>query len=497
MADSSSPAPPFSPLNADQESILFRVLIENLRDYSITTLDPQGRYNSWNEGSERLLGYAEAEALGQSSRLIFTTEDRERGVPEEEMRGARENGRAEDDRWHVRKDGSRFWASGIMTPLLDESGALLGYAKVMRDLSARRQAEETLRASEERYRLAVENVQDYAIYHIDPHGVITTWNQGAERIKGYTESEVLGQHFRLFYTEEDIRGGKAEREMEIAAREGRCEDEYWRVRKGGQWFWGNEIITALRTETGELLGFIKISRDLTRRRQAEEERIAAEREASVLAERHRLAQELHDTLAQGFTGIKLQLDAAEEALEDAPTEAKARVLRARDIARESQLEARRTIRALRLYALETRELGVALSHLVQDNTTGSEVEAQFQVTGTPYPLPAPVESEIFRIAQEALTNTIRHSGARHLLLELAFTETTVRLRIRDDGRGFDPEAEGHVGFGLQGIRERVNRLGGSLVLLSAPGQGTELDVTVDTSARSGGQTDTPKEQEKL
>jgi len=497
MADSSSPAPPFSPLSTDQESVLFRLLIENVRDYSITTLDPQGRYNSWNRGSERLLGYTEAEILGQPSAHIFTTEDRERGAPEEEMRIARENGRAEDDRWHVRKDGSRFWASGILTPLWEKSGGLLGYAKIMRDLSARRQAEETLRASEERYRLAVENVQDYAIYHIDPHGYITSWNQGAERIKGYAEPEVLGQHFRLFYTEEDIRDGKPEWEMEIAAREGRCEDEYWRVRKGGQQFWGNEIITAVRTETGDLLGFIKISRDLTRRRMAEEERITAEREASVLAERHRLAQELHDTLAQGFTGIKLQLDAAEEALENAPEEAKAYVLRARDVARESQIEARRTIRALRLYALETRELGVALSHLVQDNTTGSEVKAQFQVTGTPYPLPAPVESEIFRIAQEALTNTMRHSGANHLLLELAFAKTTVRLRIRDDGRGFDPETTGHTGFGLQGIRERVDRLGGSLRLLSAPGQGTELDVTVDTSSVSGGQAYPPKEQENL
>jgi len=497
MSDFPGPAPPFSPLNADQESTLFRVLIENLRDYSIATLDPQGRYNSWNEGSERLLGYTEAEALGQPSRLIFTAEDRERGDPEEEMRIAREHGRAEDDRWHVRKDGSRFWASGIMTPILDESGAFLGYAKIMRDLSARRQAEEALRASEERYRLAVENVQDYVIYHIDPHGVVTSWNKGAERIKGYTESEVLGQHFRLFYTEEDIRSGKPEREMEIAARDGRCEEEYWRVRKGGQRFWGNEIMTALRTETGELLGFIKISRDLTQRRLAEEERIAAEREASVLAERHRMAQELHDTLAQGFTGIKLQLDAAEEALEDAPKEAKACVLRARDIAQESQVEARRTIRALRLYALETRELGVALSHLVQDSTTGSEMEAQFQMTGSPYPLPAPVESEIFRIAQEALTNAMRHSGARRLLVELAFAETTVRLRVRDDGQGFDPEAAGHAGFGLQGIRERVKRLGGSLRLQSAPGQGTELDVTVDTSARSGEPAYTPKEQEKL
>jgi PAS domain S-box-containing protein len=486
ITDFSQAPLPFAPLNLDQEGVLFRLLIENARDYAICTLDTQGRYNSWNTGAERLIGYTEAEVLGRHSALIFTAEDREQSVPADEIRRARDTGRAEDDRWHVRKDGTLFWASGVLTPILDQSGEIQGFAKIMRDLTAQREAEETLRANEERYRLAVENVKDYAIYHLDPEGYITTWNQGAERIKGYTEPEVLGQHFRLFYTVEDIQNGKPEWELEVAAREGRCEDEYWRVRKDGQIFWGNEIITALRTDAGKLLGFIKISRDLTQRRQAEEERIAVEREASVLAERHRLAQELHDTLSQAFTSIKLQLEAAEEALEVAPEETKVHLARARDLARQSQVEARRTIRALRLYALETRALQIALAHLAQENVAGAGIDAKFQVEGAIFSLPAPVESELFRIAQEALTNAVRHAGARNVLLELAYSPTTVRLRVRDDGRGFDPTAVTGGGFGLQGIRERAARLGGTLTLESKPGQGTEIAVEVIVARVSGG-----------
>lgn len=366
-----------------------------------------------------------------------------------------------------------------MIPLRDESGNILGYAKLMRDLTARRLAEEALRTSEERYRLAVENVRDYAIFHLDPEGHITSWNQGAERIKGYTEEEVLGRHFRIFYTEEDVRTGKPEWELEMAAREGRCEDEYWRVRKDGRKFWGNEIVTALRTENGTLLGYVKISRDLTRRRQAEEERLAAEREASVLAERHRMAQELHDTLAQGFTGIKLQLEAAEYVLEEDREEAKRHLQRARKMANESQVEARRTIRALRIYALETRALEVALAHLVRDNALHSVIDTQFRMEGVPQPLPAPLESELFRIAQEALTNALRHSEAVHIVLELIYGETALQLRIQDDGRGFDPYRSEQHGFGLLGIRERVERIGGTLHLQSRPGHGTTVEVTLD------------------
>jgi PAS domain S-box-containing protein len=253
---------------------LYRVLVETVRDYAIFHLDPKGFISSWNAGARRLKGYEKQEIVGQHFSVFYPPEDIASGKPDHELVVAEAEGRFEDEGWRLRKDGSRFWANVIITALRDEDGTLIGFAKVTRDLSERRQAEQALRESEQTFRLLVQTVVDYGIFMLDPTGRVASWNDGAERINGYTADEIIGRHFSTFYPIEDISSGKPQLELRVAAEVGRFEDEGWRLRKDGTRFWSNVIITALRAPNHELLGFAKVTRDLTERRASEERAIA-------------------------------------------------------------------------------------------------------------------------------------------------------------------------------------------------------------------------------
>jgi PAS domain S-box-containing protein len=263
------------------------LLIDSVTDYAIFMLDADGFVLSWNRGAERIKGYEPHEIIGRHFSTFYCEEDVIGGKPQRILFAARTQGRVEDEGWRQRKDGSRFWASVTVTALWSPDGTLRGFGKVTRDLSAKRVAEEELRASEERLRLLVENVVDYAIYMLDLTGKVTTWNLGAERMKGYAASEILGQNFEVFFPEEDRREGKPQRELDIARERGHYEDEGWRVRKDGSRFWANAVMAAARDARGRLVGFTKITRDLTERREAEatERRLVLERTARAAAER--------------------------------------------------------------------------------------------------------------------------------------------------------------------------------------------------------------------
>jgi PAS domain S-box-containing protein len=250
----------------------YRLLVESIRDYAIFLLDLDGRVASWNPGAERINGYKVDEIVGRHFSIFYPASAVERGWPDRELETARRLGRFEDEGWRVRKDGSTFWATVIISTVRDASGRLIGFSKVTRDLSERRENEERLRQSEERFRLLVETVQDYAIFLLDPDGRVATWNAGAQRIKGYTAQEVIGRSFTMFYPQDALDRNWPAIELEHAKRLGRFEDEGWRVRKDGSRFWANVIITALRDAEGRLRGFAKITRDLTERR-AQEERL--------------------------------------------------------------------------------------------------------------------------------------------------------------------------------------------------------------------------------
>jgi PAS domain S-box-containing protein len=259
----------------------YRLLIDAITDYAIYMLDPEGRVSSWNPGAQRFKGYTSHEILGQHFSRFYTEEDLVNDLPARALHLARTEGRFENEGWRLRKDGSRFWAHVIIDPIWSPTGILLGFAKVTRDLTERKRAERDLANSEQQFQLLVQGVTDYAIYMLDPTGRITSWNAGAERIKGYSSQEIIGSHFSRFYTEEDRAAGVPEKSLETARREGRFEKEGIRLRKDGTRFWAHVIIDAIRDDTGELIGFAKVTRDIT-------EKVAAQK--ALLQTREELFQ---------------------------------------------------------------------------------------------------------------------------------------------------------------------------------------------------------------
>jgi diguanylate cyclase (GGDEF)-like protein/PAS domain S-box-containing protein len=253
----------------DSAETLLDVLVDDVEDYAILTLDLNGNVATWNAGARRIKGYRAEEIIGRHFSTFYSPEEVAAGKPARELEIAAATGRLEDEGWRVRRDGTLFWANVVITALRDENGSLRGYGKITRDLTERRAAELALRSSEERFRLMVDGVRDYAILMLDVDGNVATWNAGAERFKGYRADEIIGRHFSTFYPSEDIAAGKPARELEIAAAEGRLEDEGWRLRRDGSRFWANVVITALRDDRGVLRGYGKITRDLTERRAAE------------------------------------------------------------------------------------------------------------------------------------------------------------------------------------------------------------------------------------
>ncbi|SDR25722.1 PAS domain-containing hybrid sensor histidine kinase/response regulator [Paraburkholderia tuberum] len=282
-------AAPSAPVGVDYLS-----LVQAISDYAIFLLDAKGNIVSWNVGAQKLKGYTESEIVGQHFSRFYTEEAVARGWPTYELEQAALTGRFEDEGWRVRKDGTTFWANVVITAIRNEKGAVTGFAKITRDLTAQREYLEALRQSEERFRLLVDSVKDYAIFMLDPQGFVVSWNSGAARIKGYTHDEIVGRHFSQFYVPEEAAAGKPARELAIARQIGAVEDEGWRMRKDGSTFWANVIITAVYDESRRLRGFAKVTRDLTERRRREELERSGERMREFLAT---LAHELRNPLA--------------------------------------------------------------------------------------------------------------------------------------------------------------------------------------------------------
>jgi PAS domain S-box-containing protein len=474
-------------VDARRKEEQFRLFVETVPDYAIFMMDPEGRVTTWNTGAERIRGYKASEILGQHISCFYPAEDVLAGAPHKLLDRAREEGHAEDEGWRVRKDGTTFWANVIVAALRDGAGKLIGFGNVTRDLTERMRAETALRRSEDRFRLMAEAVQDYAIFMLDPEGNVSTWNSGAKRIKGYAAEEIIGRHFSCFYPEEDIRAGKPARELVDAVQQGRFEDEGWRKRKDGSKFWANVIITPVRDDTGKLIGFAKVTRDVTDRMQ--KEKSLRDLTGHLLQmqdeERRRIGRDLHDTLGQCVTAMKIGLDSLASRVDAKDVAVTRQVRQCVDLAEECVKEVR-TISYL-LYPPMLEEMGLksAIPWYVEGFTARSGIQVTFDASADFGRLSRDTELALFRVLQESLTNVHRHSGSRTAHVQLSTDRAVAILEVKDDGKGIPAtilEESGvgwqrAIGVGLRGMKERIAQLGGTLDV-SSTADGTTVTATV-------------------
>lgn len=486
----------------------YRLFLDNVQDYAFITFDLEVRVTGWSRGAERILGYEEDAALGMSGVVFFVPEDVARGEHEKELTTARSTGRAEDERWHQRRDGTRFYASGVMTSLRDADGTLLGYSKVLRDLTARKLAEARIAESEERFRLFSENVSDYALVPVDTDGLVVGWNTGAARIFGYREQEILGRSNEVFFNAEDVASGQPGRDLAHALFHGRHEDARWMVRWDGSRFWSRWITTPMFDEHGQLRGFAKVIRDETAKKEAEEERelmLAREREllrqqvqstgealgrtrdelraltTSLLTaqeeERRRISRDLHDDIGQQLTALEIGLRIAAERPPDDPA-ARAGALRKLGAQVTTLLEqVRRLSHRLHPAILEDLGLAVALRRLVQDFEADRGQPVRFETRDVPDEIAAEIATAFYRIAQEALRNVARHAGDAAVSVVLVGGPGRLRMTVSDTGPGFDPDVPRETrGLGLISMRERARLVGCHVDVHARPGRGTTITV---------------------
>jgi PAS domain S-box-containing protein len=298
----------------------FRLLVEGVTDYAIYMLDPQGYVCTWNVGAERSKGYKAEEILGQNYSIFFLPEDAAAGEPARELAEAAREGRYETEAWRLRKDGTKFWALVTLTAIRDGDGELRGFAKVTRDMSAQKAAEEALRshnAQLESYRIIVENIDSYAIFTLDVEGRINSWSPGARNVVGCKAEEALGREYSIVFTPEEIEAGEPRKEMEEAKRIGSCATESWRVRRDKSRFWSSGSLTAVRDEAGKLTGFIRVARDMTGHKQREEAqtRLAGglevrvrERTLQMEDAQARLATELEDRIRERTLQLEVNME---------------------------------------------------------------------------------------------------------------------------------------------------------------------------------------------
>ena len=463
--------------------------VAQIRDYAIIALDPLGTIESWNLGAERLKGYTAAEAIGRSFAMFYPEEDRSRGLPLQLLNQARDEGRVEHTGWRVRQDGTRFWGDIVITALHDAHGDLTGYVKVTRDLTEQHELEEALRASEERLRLLVGQVVDYAIIALDPRGNILSWNAGAQHFKGYTAEEAIGQSFSMFYIDEDRRAGVPLRLLTEARDRGRVEHSGWRIRKDGSRFWGDVVLTALRDDDGHLTGYAKVTRDRTDVKLLEDAQDA-----------------FYASFAHDFRTPVAALMGYVDALRDAG-----------EGEREALVDRVET-NAQRLLDMVEGLIEFATQRATQSSLLMDDIDIAQVVRNAVHDLPPHLDPSrvrvaddvvlglangvaVHRVATNLLVNALKYSPADSPV-DVTFGRQgrRVTITVTDHGRGIDPadvdsifeeftrgrlaEPDGGTGLGLASVRELVHQMRGRVHLTSELGVGTTVVVALPASPMS-------------
>ncbi|WP_254073169.1 PAS domain-containing sensor histidine kinase [Acidisphaera sp. S103] len=502
----------------------YELLVQGVVDYAVYMLDPEGRIVSWNPGAERIKGYTADEIIGEHFSRFYTEEDRAAGVPERALRIAATTGRFATEAWRCRKDGSHFWAMVVIDPIRRD-GALIGFAKITRDMTEQREARLAAQESERQFSLLVQSVTDYAIYMLDLNGRVTSWNAGAERIKGYAAAEIIGEHFSRFYTPEDAEAGVPAKALETARREGRYEAEAWRRRKDGTLFWASVVVDAIY-DKGVLVGFAKITRDLSERREAQL-KLDQSRELLFQSQKMEAVGQLTGGLAHDFnnllTGISGSLDLLKLRLSQGRgSEVDRYVTMAQDAAGRAAALTHRLLAFARRQTLDAKRVSAntliaEMTELLR-RTVGPEIAVETAFADDPKPIlcdPNQLENAILNLcinARDAMpdggrlrieTVNIQVSGqdARDGAMEPG---AYVSIRVSDTGSGMPDDVIQHAfepffttkpigqgtGLGLSMIYGFARQSGGNVRISSVVGAGTtvSIDLPQDRGAAEG---DTP------
>ncbi|MCR8958418.1 PAS domain S-box protein [Variovorax sp. S2] len=480
----------------------FRLMVESVSDYSIIVLDPGGIVISWNDGARKLKGYDAAEAIGRHFSLFYPSELLEQNQPDRALETVRQAGRMEEEGWRLRKDGTRFWASVVITQIIGANGEIRGFSMITRDLSERRRQDEMLRMSEERFRLLVEGVKDYAIFMLDPGGHIVSWNLGAQKNKGYEASEIIGQHFSVFYPPEIAAIGWPEQELRNALRDGRFEDEGWRIRKDGSRFWASVVITALHDATGRHRGFAKVTRDLTERRRVTALEDEGRRVTNFLA---MLGHELRNPLAPISNALELlKREKTESAVIAHTRDIIGRQLRQMTRLVDDLLDVGRiTSGKIHLESKPVRlrdaiaEAAEAVRPLIESKS--QTLHLQYQEAD---PWISGDRARLIQIVSNLIHNAAKfthNSGNVHVSLSQVGEDADIS--VRDDGPGIPPKdlqrifdlfvqgeqnmarSQGGLGLGLSLVQQLTTLHGGRVSAFSTgrPGEGSEFVVQFQTT----------------
>ena len=479
-------------------------------DYAITALDTEGRVITWTKGAERIDGYRAEEVLGSHLSRFYPAEDLEAGKPDRDLAIAVADGHYEDEGWRLRKDGRPYWASVVLTALRGDDGRLLGFGQVVRDLTERKRGEDVLRDSEERFRLLVSGVRDYAIFLLEPDGTITSWNEGAERLKGYRADEILGRHFSIFYTDPDLQADVPGGGLRKAREEGRWESEGWRVRKDGSRFWASVVISSLTGADGRHRGFAKVTRDLTERKRSEDALrgvLEREREAAArLRDLDRMRGELVTVIAHDLRSpvgviqslVHLLLSEWADWTDSEKLDALRRVAgRAETLAGlvDDVFDLARIDAGQLVTEIVPMDLERIVHQVVADvRTTNPEREITLEVDSAAT-LALGDERRTWQILSNLLSNAVKFSPPP-TAVEVAVwrEEGTIVVAVTDHGVGIPEEEQAAVferftrlpgakgtpgsGIGLFIARSLAEAQGGRIVVDSAPGLGSTFRLSV-------------------